>query len=561
MKKYSKIIFYLTVSVLLISCGQSIALPTITPISMPVSTSTPTQDITATATPTPYYSNVLPTINPTELPSLLESAFSVETLDTINGHRLRRVSGWDYGFNYTDERVAPYFTSRYQWMDSHHLLLFPKIGEVQYPNWITEQKRAVVFNLDTGTTWLPPADEPREDNRVLNISLPYWSPTLGILITSQTMGGGYTTSQGVSIYNANGDFIDRYWGDLIGISPSGTKILIADDSWVDLETGKIVDFNWYFGDRPRWRPIWSQDETQVYMCCYFYGNATTGESYYLLNESTIFEGKPIDFHKSLHHSHGRWLNNNYVLAEADGFYTFMSWFEGTIPVFDIQAKTYRDLIKLANLPFNPSDGDAYYAEKDISPKGEYMWIHKPTAPTGFLVDLKTFHSWEYPRDFYWTKNGEYAVVYWAEIENNEYKIVASKLLDLSSKELKTIPSDIKCSNWHPIQGICLSLTTIEQGTSTLIFLDAKDMSIRQVQVPISLTLNQAIWSPKGDYIILATEDKSLWKIDYPTLENMEQLTRPLTGANIESIIWSPDNEYLSFVSGTDIYIVDINKSQ
>ena len=552
MRSYSKIIFYLTVSVLLISCGQSIALPTITPISIPVSTATPTQEITATATPPPYYSNVLPTINPTELPSLLESAFSVETLDTLNGHRLRRVSGWDYGFNYTDERVAPYFTYRYQWMDSHHLLLFPKTGDVQHPNWTTEQKRAVVFNLDAGTTWLP-REQVKEGIRVLDIPLPRWSSEAEVLISSETSG--------VFTLTADGDFVAAYNGKLHGISPSGNKILI-DDTWIDLKSKKMVDFAWYFGfDEQTWLPIWSPDENRVFMCCYYYGNAETGESYNLLNEDTIFEGKPIDRLKSLHHSHGMWLNDNYVLAQADGFYTFMSWFEGTIPVFDVSERTYRDLIKLANLPYNPSDGDAYYAEKDISPKGDYMWIHKPTAPTGFLVDLKTFHSWEYPRDFYWTKNGEYAVVYWSVIENNEYKIATSKILDLSSKELKTIPSDIKCNNWHPVQGICLSLSMNEQGISSLNFLDAKNMSIRQVPLPISLTLNQAVWSPKGDYIILATEDKSLWKIDYPTLENMEQLTRPLTGAYIESIIWSPDNEYLSFVGGTNIYIVDINKSQ
>lgn len=520
---------------------------------MSVSTTTPAA--TSTEIPNPYYSNVLPTINPTELPSLLETAFSVETLDTLNGHRLRRVSGWDYGFNYTDERAAPYFTDRYQWMDSRHLLLFPKTGEIPKPNWTTEQKRAVVFNLDTETAWLPPADNPIEIEHVWDISLPYWSPTLGILITSQTMGGGYTTSQGVSTYNANGDFIDRYWGELIGISPSGTKILVADDSWVDLETGKIIDFNWYFDNYQRWKPIWSHDEMQVFMCCYFYGNAKTGESF--SNEDITFEDKSVQYPN---HSHGTWLNDNFIWAQSDGFYT--STFIGIIPVFDVSGKTYRDLRKILNLPDNAVDMDIAPAEIDLSPKQDYIWIHKqPTDQTGFLVDLKTFRSWEYPRDFYWTKNGEYAVIYWAGIENNEYKVVASKLLDLSSKELKTIPSDIKCNNWHPTQGICLSLSINEQGISSLNFLDAKDMSIRQVPLPISLTLNQAIWSPKGDYIILATEDKSLWKIDYPSLENTEQLTHPLTGAYIESIIWSPDNEYLSFVDGTNIYIVDINKSQ
>ena len=46
-------------------------------------------------------------------------------------------------------------------------------------------------------------------------------------------------------------------------------------------------------------PVWSPDETRVFMCCYFYGNAVTGESYNLLNEDTIFEGKPITSHSDL----------------------------------------------------------------------------------------------------------------------------------------------------------------------------------------------------------------------------------------------------------------------
>ena len=44
-------------------------------------------------------------------------------------------------------------------------------------------------------------------------------------------------------------------------------------------------------------------------------------------------------------------------------------------------------------------------------------------------------------------------------------------------------------------------------------------------------------------------------MDYPALENLEQLTPPME--NQPSISWSPDGRYLSYAGGTDIYIVDI----
>jgi hypothetical protein len=549
MKRYSKFIFYLILSVLLISCGQSVARTTTTPLPIPTSVSAstliPTSEVTPTITALPSPS-VLPTIDPTELPNLLQSAFSIEVVDVMNGHNLRRISGWDFGYNSSMDNTEPYYARRYQWMDSHHLLLLPKTGETHHPNWTTEQKRAVVFNLDTGTAWLP-NEQPKEGNRVLDIPLPRWSPEAEVLISSVIVSDDDFQREGVYIFTADGDFVSVYKGKLHGVSPSGNKILV-DDTWIDLKSKKMVDFAWYFGfDEQIWLPIWSPDENRVFMCCYFYGNAATGESYNLPNEDTIFEGKPIDYLKSLHHSDGEWLNNNYVLAEADGFYSSMSGFEDVIPVFDVSSKTYRSLIKVANLPYDPTDVDTRYATKDISPKGDYMWIHKVYYPTGFLIDLKTFRSWEYAGNLSWVKNGEYA-------------IIDSKLLVLSSKELKAMPPDVQCNNWHPTKGVCLSLTTNEQGTSTLNFLNVQDMSIQKTALPTPL-FNQAIWSRNGEYIILATEDKTLWRIDYPNLENMEQLTHPITDIHIESIIWSPDGDYLSLVGGKNIYIVDINKSQ
>lgn len=545
MRRYSKFVFYL-VSILLASCSQSVAQPTTTLLPMPKSTTTPVllpaKEVspTITALPSPY---VIPTINPTEISSLLESAFSVEIVDILNGHRLRRVSGWDYGQDGIVEHAEPYYTDRYQWMDSHHLLLFPKTGEIPgIVNPSTEQKRAVVFNLDTGIAWLP-NEQPKEKYRILDMSLPRWSPEAEVLISAEIFTGDFKR-EGVYILNADGDFVSVYMGKLHGVSPSGNKILV-DDTWIDLKSKKMVDFAWYFGMEETWTPFWSPDETRVFMCCYFYGNASTGESYDIHNEDTIFEGQPLNPTMDLQHSSGIWLNDNYVLAKNDGF-LYMSGFEGMIPVFDVSSKTYRDFVKLANLPYNASDLDTVYAQKDISPKGDYMWIRKPNHPTGFLVDLKTFHSWEYAGKLSWVRNGEFA-------------IVDSKLLVLSSKELKAMPPDIQCNNWHPTKDVCLSLTINEQETSTLIFLNVQDMSVQKTALSTPL-FNQAIWSPNGDYVVLITEDKTLWRIDYPSLENLEQLTRPIADMYIESLIWSPDYEYLSFVGGENIYIVDTNRS-
>lgn len=547
---FSKIVLFVTLSSLLLSCNQSVAiLATSSPVPTRIEISTPTITPTITFTPTATtigYPTIIPTIYPTDLSRLLQSAFKVETLVGISGHRLRSITGWSNGFNKNYWWVDNF--QGYEWMDSNHILLFPIVGEVQRPNWRTTLDRVVVLNIETGAIWLPPSDLSDPEYLVLKFLLPRWSPEAKVLITAENTGNDNNTKEGITTFKSDGTFVAHYDGRLTSVSPSGNKILMADDTWVDLNNDKKVEFNWDGGTyTPRWHPIWSLDENQIYICCYFYGNARTGESYHLPNEDTIFEGKPIDFEKSLHHSHGVWLNNNYVLAEADGFYSAISGFEDVIPIFDVSSKTYRSLIKVANLPYDLTDITTRYATKDISPKGDYMWVHKVYYPTGFLIDLKTFRSWEYAGNLSWVKNGEYA-------------IIDSKLLVLSSKELKAMPPDTQCSNWHPTKGICLSLTTNEQGTSTLNFLNVQDMSVQKTALSTPL-FNQAIWSPNGDYIILKTEDKALWKIDYPSLENMEQLTRPIAAMDIESIIWSPDYEYLSFGGGANIYIVDINKSQ
>ena len=99
-------------------------------------------------------------------------------------------------------------------------------------------------------------------------------------------------------------------------------------------------------------------------------------------------------------------------------------------------------------------------------------------------------------------------------------------------------------------------------------LDAQTMSVQEVTLPIFL--REIVWSPDGDKIALIAEDSSVWQIDYPKLENIEQLTSAMPGLvpvqpggrvpRVQNVTWSPDGTALAFISDTDIYIVDTSVS-
>ena len=81
------------------------------------------------------------------------------------------------------------------------------------------------------------------------------------------------------------------------------------------------------------------------------------------------------------------------------------------------------------------------------------------------------------------------------------------------------------------------------------------MSVKGWELPSAFY--NLVWSPDGDHIVLTAEDGSIWQIDYPMMENLEQLTEPMS--NKRDFTWSPDGNSLAFVSGSDIYIVETTK--
>jgi len=517
---------------------------------------------TVIATPVRYQEpTLIPTIEPAKIPDLLNSSLSIETLSTFNGHNLQRITGWSNGFNGGLWHKGSRSNGQgYLWMDSSHLLLFPATGETQQPNWETIDARPVVMDINTGKIWLPPNDRSMKDSRWFNIILPRWSPRLKVLVTAENNGD----EEGASTFTADGKRVAHYEGQLVDVSPSAEKIFITGDTWIDLESKKKVDFGWGpgFGDEvERWFPIWSRDEDQIYFCCFYYGNAQTGQGSTIANEDTIFDGGPFINQHSLHHAYGVWLNDHAVMAQYGGW-----WYEGPefSTIFDVSERTYRNLGVVTGLPdaFNNNT----YSHKSISPNGEYMYIspgaQSETDPQIYLVDLRTLTSQLYHiSGVDWSANGKYA-------------IMDSQVLTLSNKTSRPLPpkpapeklSSGITSSWHPTQGARLSISADKQMQMYLYLLDLDTLTYQNLPLPSNFDGNyetygggtSIAWSPMGDRLALAAADGSLWQIDYPKLKNLEQLTAPM--ANVKDISWSPDGRYLSYVGGTDIYIVEVGSN-
>ena len=521
----------------------------------PEATVTPRPAATVTVTPAPtqipyHEPTLIPILDPAKIPALLKSAFSLQSLNALDGHRLLRITGWSNGFNGGD--WSGY--RGYIWMTNSHILLFPATGEFQLPNWTTIDARPVVMDLDTGKTWLPPADLPLDENRSLRIALPRWSSRLNLLVTAETVAG----QAGVSTFSADGKRLAHYQGRLVDVSPSAERIFFAGDTWLDLGTGRKVDFGWGPGsadDDNRWLPIWSRDENQIYFCCYFYGNAKTGKGYAITNERTIFDGGPfINNMHSLRHAYGVWLNDHVVMAQYDAW-----WYEGPgfTTIFDVTERTYHNFGVVAGLPDRFNDGASTL--KIISPDGDYMYISPGAQPLNdpqvYLVDLRALKSQPYPAaELDWSPNGKYA-------------IADEQVLTLSDKSLRPLPAKPDSDelfywimdSWHPSAGARLSIYADKQKHQFLYLLDVETLTYRRLALPSNFDESYGdsttiAWNPQGDRFVLAAGDGSLWQLDYPKLENLQQLTAPMPG--VKDLSWSADGTALAFAGGMDIYVLE-----
>jgi len=495
----------------------------------------------------------LPDFELAEIPGLLQSALKVETLSSFNGHGLQRISGWSYGFQ----------SQSVQWLDANHLLLYPFAGVTNMADHQVAATYPVVVKLKPKSFWVPHIDPESDYGR----SLPLGSSQLGVLIVPEA-------NASVSIYSLDGELKKSYPGKLFGVSPSATKILVNGNRWIDLSSGKVIDFAWdqtypatsFFDySRPYFKPIWSTDETRVYACCYLYGDARTGASYGMpYNEITI-DGKKVDNYFLLEHFYGNWvLNGTYMLPNwggaLDGSPNFIS-------LFDPALKTYRNLSAVLGLPYSIENGSPPYCGRpSVKDSGRYVWVD--CRDGAHLIDLVTFssqkylslendHQWSYDSsilDDNWSADGQYALLNWDDVE---------RILSTNSKELNILPDGFN-RLWHPTES---KLAYLSNKGQTLSILDAQTVSV-QKEIILPTGFQEIVWSPDGKHIALLASDSSLWSLDYPGLDNLKQLTsampewtHPRYASNIDeslikNVVWSPDSTALAFIGSTDIYIVD-----
>jgi len=552
MKSLFQVSIFSAMAVLLIGCGQ---LVTATPSPVAPSTATttatllliPTQTAAATLEPTPTQGYLPPTLQPVIEPKLardlLRKAFSIQLLEGPNGHRIRQITGWEYGF-----RHNPCYG--YEWLDTSHLALYPSLGQESSmesgPSDV--EGPPVVINLDSGSTWMP---APVWDHFVF---CPWVerSEELGIIISPGRMGSyaNITEKDAVVTYTFDGQYINHYWGKLLHVSPSGTKILVDDDTIIDLRNGKITELAWYMNyDYERYDFLyWSSDESRIYRCCFYYAETYTGKSYsFKLNDLRLPNGDPApDDDSILAHGYGDWVRNDtYFLVEwnplDDGDV-------GYLPMFSPTEKKIYDVRAMAGIP------DGYVTQTVVSPDGKYVWMEN--GVTSYLVNLMTFEAVEYQtgyvNDFTWSPDSKFA---WFNMGKSN-KALEYDLISVSDQELKPFyTSEIQPRlEWHPSGNHFAGILN-----QTLLVSDVPDLAVREIATP---TVFQDLrWSPDGDRIAFLAKDSSVWQIDYPALQNWEQLTPSLPNEYYLTygMSWSPDGKSISFISGSDIYVVEVNQ--
>jgi hypothetical protein len=555
MKYFFSLAIFFTLFVLLTACGQS-ATATTLPIPSPSMTQTPTivptssPTVTATIEPTPrptyVWPTLIPTIEPTLLPELLQNTFSIETID-LSGYNTRLITGWEHGFG-ADIWYAN--CPSYVWLDTNHLLLYPGAGQERPPEGmgilgINVVPQPVVMNLETGSVWLPPVDlsSGRTCNRV------FWSHDLGVLINS----GIYKETPAVFTHTFDGKKLANYRGQFSQVSPSNEKVLIDNNILIDLRTNSRTTLAWSLEDYEEQmlsEVFWTSDETRLYRCCYFYADLTNGTSYrYTESDFLDRQGNPLNYE-------GLWMYRGEWVQDDKYFLVWWSYLDDGdiryLPMFDPAEKLLYDVREMAGI-----SPDLTCPETDVSPDGQYLWIM--CYDVNYLVDLSSFETTIYPGytqvDIYWSNDSQFAWLANYNMSENNIEIFSVANKELTPLPITPLPqSDIL---WNPNSKI---LVYPVKDKNALVFLDVSMMIYRELPFEVQDSqskISNLAWNPNGDKLIFITEHHILWQVDYPTLENLEQIiasTNTIGGAQ-----WSPDGKSISFLNGTDIYIVDTNK--
>ncbi|MBM2850042.1 MAG: hypothetical protein HW418_2984, partial [Anaerolineales bacterium] len=397
--------------------------PTLPPSPSPTFGPSPTPSPTPTPYPTyPPPPTLIPTLDPTALPDQLRATLTLRTEAEMNGHSLQKVTGWEFGF-----RSSNYCADGpYRWLDDEHLLLYPVTGQLEGMG-ISEYTLPAVMNLKEGQTWLPPTNGPTP-----GCDSPLWSEALQTLIA--------TTAQEVVLLKPDGTVAQHFAGGVplyysSYLSPSGRR-LVTGLVWRDLETGQTADFSGQhdFGKNEGVisNPGWSSDETRLFMCCFYYADASAGQFSSLPITTLQLPGMDGPGPGSLG-SRNRWvLNDSRVviertLIEGDQ-YTGIPPAHGVLPLIDPVTQAYSDMRLLGSLGADTNCGGPR-----VAPDGEHIFANCSKASdltsSWYLINLRTFITQTLPAGWgfvNWAPDGQFILLarnYNSETQSSEYAML------------------------------------------------------------------------------------------------------------------------------------------
>ena len=475
-------------------------------------------------TPTP----LLPTLDPTQLAGLLP-ALRQEMIPAANGRSLTRLTGWAAGL-----RSSGYcLDGPYRWLDDDHLLLYPITG-LEEGMGVIEYTQPVVASLSGKPAWQPPTDGP-----ISGCGLPLWSEALSGMIAVAGDEVALLTADGERRRQFNNTLAPYY---AVSLSPSG-KRLVTGLSWHDLETGQSVELTPADGfEAHRWSFYaagWSKSENRLFKCCFLYADAVAGTSasFHVGQLALIGRGLPPGFSGLS----SRWvLDDTRVMVEWD----FSDGELSVIPLIDPVERRYQDVRALAGLP-----AEGYCGVPSIAPDGNRLVV---ACGEQYLIDLRRFAAQMLPEDYAfvsWSPDSRFVLLSQEDSPAaplNAYLLVATE----NGETLRLADSPLIAPAWAP-QGARLAF--LRADGQALIMADLNAATVFQATLPARA--RQVVWDRQGESLAVVAEDGSLGWVPDPAVDRVEQMTSPLS--EVRDWRWSPSGARLAFVSGPDVYVVDM----
>lgn len=480
-------------------------------------------------------------IPPEELARRVENGLAWTAVRGMDGFPLQRLSGFEYGFRY-----APYGYCEfgpYRWLTDEQLMLFPIVAYTAGYGEPTLGKvaQAVVFNAADGTAWLP--DAPRTDG----CDLPVWSAARQQVIEA--------SNGDVRLRDLTGSVVASYPGSLpLFISPSGQRLL-AGKNWIDLTTGELISLDGW--QRVKFqRPAWSNDETEIFECCFSYVNTATGE-HWTRDSFPGFWVSGVGVAPGFFGSESRWLaDDTRIMIQRDAVY-FQSGARPVLPLIDPESQTYIDIIEPLALPETIVDCGSF-----IAPGGAYLWltcaeyvdeVYNQFADPSYLIALPSLEVMPMSGNLLflgWSADGRFLT--YNNVANQETNSGQTWLMPSTGEPQLAAEQPADVAAWHPGAPI----VALGYGASQqLLFVQAETGQSRWLDFPHGAS--HIAWQPAGSGVaILSVEGTIYWLAD-PLAANSEPVPVTRSMPEVNTLRWSPNGRNLAFISENNFYVVEI----